>query len=478
VDSSVSEAQGFSDRLLLVLNGRAGGVEAEAEYWLELIQGAGEHSRVLVVLNKNDEHPFDVNRGLLEEKFKNICGFIKTDCKTGLGIEKLKRAIETETAKLEGVHLSFPASWFQLKERVSGMKEAFLTFEGFQKLCGEYEIEETDQDFLADVLNALGIALNFRKDAFLQNTHILNPRWVTGGVYAILYAPKVRNAKGVMKFADLQTILDAKEYPPHMHGFLMRLMQRFELCFHYPNDHDTYLIPELLPENQWDEVQAFKPEDCLNFEYHYSVLPEGLVPRFIVRTHDQSEGEPRWRTGVILNAEGCRALVRADVLGKKILVRISGNELARRRVLSIIRSHFKAIHQAVKLKAEEMVPIPGKPAAAVSYLELEMHEQQGIPAYTKLIDGKIEKLNVQELLDGVRLPVTDLRRELLTKVSKLTEPQFTAFLELIEVPSRFLPSDKNSVAERAAALFQWIRQQETIPLEDVAKALEAVTRES
>jgi hypothetical protein len=207
------------------------------------------------------------------------------------------------------------------------------------------------------------------------------------------------------------------------------------------------------------------------------VLPEGLVPRFIVRTHEQSEGEPRWRTGVILNAEGCRALIRADVVGKRILVRVSGYASARRRVLSVIRSHFNAIHQAVKLKAAEMVPIPGKPHVAVSYLELEMHKRQGIPTFTKLIDGKIEMVQVRELLDGVRPPVTAARSELITKVSKLTEPQFAIFLELIEAPNRFLPSDKTGVAERAAGLFQWIRQQENIALEDVAKALEAVTRE-
>jgi internalin A len=42
------------------------------------------------------------------------------------------------------------------------------------------------------------------------------------------------------------------------------------------------------------------------------VLPEGLLPRFIVRTHVLSEHQLRWRTGVILNFEGNRALVEAD----------------------------------------------------------------------------------------------------------------------------------------------------------------------
>ena len=35
------------------------------------------------------------------------------------------------------------------------------------------------------------------------------------------------------------------------------------------------------------------------------MLPEGLIPRFIVRTHALS-GPPRWRTGVMLEFDGNR----------------------------------------------------------------------------------------------------------------------------------------------------------------------------
>jgi hypothetical protein len=43
------------------------------------------------------------------------------------------------------------------------------------------------------------------------------------------------------------------------------------------------------------------------------VLPEGLLPRFVVRTHVLSDETPRWRTGVILKLEAMRD---ADPFGK------------------------------------------------------------------------------------------------------------------------------------------------------------------
>ncbi len=89
-------------------------------------------------------------------------------------------------------------------------------------------------------------------------------------------------------------------------------MRRFELCFSFPDEEGHYLLPDLLDKQQPVAVEDFQPDACLNFRYQYPILPEGLLPRFIVRTHVLSAGQPRWRTGVILKFEGNRALVKAD----------------------------------------------------------------------------------------------------------------------------------------------------------------------
>src|SRR6202008_4464686 len=51
---------------LVVLNGRQGHEDAEAEYWLQLVRSFGGDSPVLVVLNKIGQHPFDLNRAALQ----------------------------------------------------------------------------------------------------------------------------------------------------------------------------------------------------------------------------------------------------------------------------------------------------------------------------------------------------------------------------------------------------------------------------
>ena len=86
---------------LLVLDGREGGEDADADYWLRLIESFGGDSPVIVVLNKIKEHPFDLNRRALEQKYVGIREFVQTDCEDGTGIEELRRAIERETDRLE-----------------------------------------------------------------------------------------------------------------------------------------------------------------------------------------------------------------------------------------------------------------------------------------------------------------------------------------------------------------------------------------
>ena len=65
---------------LVVLNGRQGREDADAEYWLNLIASFGGESPVIVVLNKIKEHPFAVNQPALRQKFPMVRDVIATDC--------------------------------------------------------------------------------------------------------------------------------------------------------------------------------------------------------------------------------------------------------------------------------------------------------------------------------------------------------------------------------------------------------------
>jgi internalin A len=398
---------------LLVLNGREGGEDYDAEYWLKLIESFAGDSPIIVVLNKINQNPFDLNYRGLQAKYPQICGFLKTDCKTPSGLHELHEKIVQVLSGMKNVKADFPSSWFAVKDALAGMEKNYLSFEQFRDVCRRNKEEDAKaQEDLAYFLHCLGIALNYKDDPRLRDTSVLNPRWVTEGIYRLLNAEQLAETKGVLKLHDLGKILPSKDYPPEKHEFLMELMRKFRLCFAFPDGQHRYLVPELLGKEDPDLKGEFDPKHCLNFEYHYSILPEGLLPQFIVRTHPLSHEKPRWRTGVVLSWEGCRALVKADAIERKVSVRVRGDDPeARRRLLAVIRSDFERIHADIsRLEVKAKVPLPEHPDIAFDYDELVLMEQKGVNEFPKAVKDDIVKVKVSDLLNGVDLP--DIRRKL------------------------------------------------------------------
>jgi len=397
---------------LVVLNGREGGEDADAEYWLKTINALAPDSPVLVVLNKHRSHPASLNRTGLCAKYPNVCGFVETDCENPkpLGIVKLKQAIKDAVNEhLPDVRAKFPASWSKIKNELSQMrtrlKKDFITFDEYRVLCdGHQEFDRVAQENLAGFLNDLGIALNYKDDPRLSDKHVLNPQWVTEGIYKVLNAPVLAAAGGTLHVKQVGTILSVAAYPKEMHTFVFELMRKFELCFPFPDRDGEYLVPELLSKDEHADARTFRSDTgATRFHYRYEVLPEGLIPRFIVRTYVHSQGQPRWRTGVVVQFEGNKALVWADVAEGRVEVIVTGDTHSRRRLLAVIRSQFDHIHDNLKLRPREEVPVSSVPGLVLGYADLLTYEREREMRPRIPFGGTLHTLDVMQLLNGLDL---------------------------------------------------------------------------
>jgi len=390
---------------LLVLNGRGGRQQADAAYWLNLIATYAPDSPVIIVRNKIREDPCPLDRTALRRDFPAIRDVIDTDCADRSGIDTLAAAIRRETDALPEPRSRFPAAWFAIKDRLSAMSQNYISFDDYRAICASNgETDRIAQETLAFALNCLGIALNYRDDPRLHDTNVLNPHWVTEGVYGILNHPALTAAQAELRVADLRTMLDPGQFPPERHDFLLQLMRRFELAVPFPEQPDLYLVPERLSPEQPADVGEFDAAHCLNFNYDYpTLLPEGLLPRFIVRTHILSTGNPRWRSGVVLRLERNRALVLGDAVNRRVSIRIDGPLAGRRRLLAVIRYDLEHIHRNYKFQPQPNVPVPGHPNVSVPYGDLLTFERDSVPSIPVVIEGRTRMLEVRQLLDGVDL---------------------------------------------------------------------------
>ncbi|MEG5138065.1 MULTISPECIES: leucine-rich repeat domain-containing protein [unclassified Microcoleus] len=391
---------------VLVCNCRISEDENRLEYWLKLIESFGDASPVIIVGNKCDEQPLDLNRKALRDKYPNIKAILETSCQSGKGIDELRSAINKEISELKEVYDLLPLSWFQVKQSLETLNKDFINMSEYASICCKQNIwEETDKTQLLELLHNLGIVLNFREHPILQSTNILNPHWVTEGIYALLCDEHLKvETKGILTYDDLSRILDSHKYPRHRYNCLTELMQEFQLCFPVSNcPAPTFLIPGILPKEQPENTKL--EGETLEFQYHYDILPDSIVSRFIVLMHHKIHDKIHWRTGVMLayceGVDVCNiARIKSDPKDRKIFIAVSGRESTRRSFLTMIRDTFSKIHNSfANLEVSQWVPVPGHPDAdPLDYEELLGLEDMG---ENTVRVGKLKlKLDLRQLLDG------------------------------------------------------------------------------
>lgn len=393
---------------LLVLASRGDEKSNRLEEWLKIIQNLGGDSPVIIVCNKSDEHQLSLDEYALRGKYPNIRQIIKVSCKRGTNIKRLKQLILKEIKKIPHVFDPFSKKWFAVKERLENLRENYIPFEDYLKICKkEGVIHDLDRETLIKFLHDLGVVLNFRDDRRLNDTNVLKPEWITEGVYKILTSKMLSDKHGVLSLEMVEKILDNRRYPKHKHRFIVQMMQKFERCFPLRED-EVFLVPDLLPKQQPD-FGDWKPDETgLGFQYSYEIEPASFITRFIVNMNEYVDNETYWRKGVVLtNGKDNRALVKADLADKTISIWIDGKKETRRGFLSMIRRQFEKIHETMQnLKVTDYVK---HKKGLIPYDSLVKLEEKGIKThYFPELD---EEINVDEMLNGIEVKAERYMRE-------------------------------------------------------------------
>lgn len=383
---------------ILVLDGRK---DEDPEYWLQHIESFGGDSPIYIVLNKIDEHEgYEVNRRFLLAKYKGIVDFHRVSCARGKGIDQLLTQLRDRLPAVPMLQTKWPRAWFDVKHTLEARQSPFITLDGYRECCAKFGVSlPENQELLVDFLHDLGVILHFR-DIQLLDTHVLDPRWVTEGVYRIINSRALAMRNGVLPLDQVGAALKKRksqlfDYPVEKHAFLIDLMLKFELC--YRVDSATILVPDLL-DIQEPLIESDNSHS-LSFVLEFAYLPRSVMARFIVRMHTDIVDGQRWRTGVVLRDAkfSATALVRADEAAKRIYIEVTGSQ--KRDFFSVVRKALNDITGSFeKLVVREFVPLPDHREVLVEYQELLGYEKAGKSEY---FVGKVGTgYDVKSLLNG------------------------------------------------------------------------------
>jgi GTPase SAR1 family protein len=313
----------LSERCLyiLVYNGRTEDTSS-LEYWLDHMKNYGGGSEAIILVNERDQHHNEIPINRLKEQYK-IAGVYY------LNVEKDKKKFKLFRKEIAEYIVNnpswknqeIPSSYYKVKEELekcfaknkNGKTQEQMTKEAFDAIAQKNGIEDSER--LLQDLHALGVSLWY-KGMEQYNTLILNPEWISDGVYQIINWVHNQKTHEIALSEFKEVFAEEKErYPKEQYNFLFDLILNYELA--YKTDKGSKLImPHLLKEDQPDHLPTFGIGDSLMLKYKADqALPPHTISRFIVKHSDQIKKKGNaylvWRFGVILeDGNGNTALVR------------------------------------------------------------------------------------------------------------------------------------------------------------------------
>ncbi len=486
---------------LLVYNGRTEDTSS-LEYWLDHMKNYGGNSEAIILVNERDTHHYEIPINRLKEQYA-IAGVYY------LNIEKDKQKFKKFRNDLSDYiannpswkYQEIPKSYYQVKEELEqlftknkvGEARELITRETFDTIAQKYGIEDSER--LLKDLHALGISFWY-KGMEQYNTLILNPEWISDGVYQIINW--VHNQKThEIALSDFKKVFakDKERYPKDQYHFLFDLILNYELAYKIGKGNKL-IIPHLLKEDQPANLPTFEIGDSLMLKYKADhALPPHTISRFIVKHSDQIRKQGNtyfvWRYGVILeDGKGNTALVRE--WDRAIDVSVKGP--SKTEYISQLRATLNAIFDGYKSEKPELqynINPFGDESYLIEYTQISEHigkPQENWLAEKLILSYKDRGLNhydpisnqnisIKAILDEYSIPYNQ-------KINFINNPQTVNTGDHSNIQANTLNfkecniSLQGSLNELAFELSENGEAEAAKELENAAKALEKVENET
>ena len=239
--------------------------------WLQTINTFAAGATVLIAVNQIDvnAHP-KLNLQELRAAYPNIANVFHTSCSLDQdhGLIKLITELKHRLAQLPSMGDTYPQKWYEIKEgleREQSRGRHYMSMDSYRELCAEHDMAKADSDsdpastFLR-VLDTIGTVRWFDKFEYFDY-QVLDPSWLTIGLYHILINPEVKQRSGLVSRQQIKGILlyDIPEqylkrgykYRERDVDFFVEAIQHYKFAFKVEHSDGTtrYRIPKGFPQN-------------------------------------------------------------------------------------------------------------------------------------------------------------------------------------------------------------------------------------
>ncbi len=354
----------FSDKSLYVLLADTREQKTDFNYWLNTVeQLTGENSPLIILLNKKQNHRWKINKIGLKKRFGNIIRKIITiDLSNSSEIPELQNTIKNQISNLPQIGYFLPATWVEVRQKLTKIDKKFISYEQFRNLCKETGIINKQViENMSKLFSNIGIFTHFTDDfSSLQDIIFLDSNWLTETVYLLLNNEKVEKKYGRITTQDIKEIWQDEVYF-EINKFI-ELLKKFSLIYKI-NGSNNYIVPEHLSEEQpYEEWQFSEQNSIYQFRYLFdNYMPKGIMAKLIVALHQYIYDDKLvWTRGIniansIKNPDTFAEIIETYGREYRFDIKIHGKKTA--DLLQTIIYHFDRILKPFKkLTHEKLVP--------------------------------------------------------------------------------------------------------------------------
>ena len=388
--------------------------------WLQTINAFAAGATVLIAVNQIDlnAHP-KLNQQELRATYPNIAAVFYTSCERDqdLGRNELIAELKRQLAQLPSMGDVYPQQWYEIKERLEREQSRgrhYMSMPSYSELCAEHNMvadegasSKLTENFLR-VLDNIGTVRWFDKFEYF-NYQVLDPSWLTIGLYHILINTEVKQRSGLVSRQQIKGILlyDIPEqylkrgykYRERDVDFFVEAIQHYKFAFkvEHSDGSPRYRIPKGFPQNPPARLNTkdYEGDDHRLYIIEFtSFAPAWLLHRLIVSLHHKIPEELYWYYGFVYRSAEGDTLVNLFEHERKLFIRVPKNAP---NVYPLLRfCLFDIFADTMQLQMQEWVMFGKDNQARASLQQLRRYAAKGIQLYRD--HDTLEEAPVAELL--------------------------------------------------------------------------------
>ena len=254
-----------------------------------------------------------------------------------------------------------------------------MTRDRYHELCAQNNVENDEAPELLRFFNTLGVCFSYHIDhesrQELADYRLLDPVWLTNGIYAIIKEGSAQAHEGRIRKAAIEQLLcnpppeqiggkphqriaPEKKYKKTECPYLLAVAEAHELC--YQVNADMLFFPALCgtdtPEAALKSQLKFPNRE--EYRLHYDYLPDSVVHRLMIRCIRKNLAVIRcWNKGLVLGWNDThRAILRMEEDDRQFTISIlSRAEQPAYDLFRLLREELLEINHALNLKAREFI---------------------------------------------------------------------------------------------------------------------------